>query len=480
MATRWTPQRFITRRRWRIALVALVSLIVLISSFFVGVYKAVALTVNGKTSHVHTLAISVDGLLREQNVSVKTHDFVTSSSGDRLTNNSSVVVRTAYESKITIDGHEVSFWTYATSADQLLKLFKQNEKNAVKITVNISNIYNKLTGGFVINADGPVTVIADGKTTVAPDGKLTAASILDSQGINIGQHDRVSVEQDGNTTILRVVRITYSDSTREVSIPYSSVTVDDDTMDEGTTSVVQQGIAGTKTQYLRNTLADGTVESSEVTKEIVTRDPQDEIIHVGTKKPQTSESSQDSSSDNNSSQKDNSSSDSSSSQSQDQQQNQSNSDSDTQKSDAQKKAEAEKAKQEEAAKAQKAAEEAKAQKAREDAAKAQQQSGLWHPTVAQAKAYAQAAAAQYGWTGANWSALEWLWNRESGWRWNAENRSSGAYGIPQSLPGSKMAIYGANWRDDASIQINWGLNYIKNRYGSPLQAQDHSKRTGWY
>lgn len=481
MALRWTPKHFITRRRWRIAITAFLCLILAISSFFIGVYKSVALSVNGKTTHVRTLALTVDGLLAQENVDVKTHDYVHSSSGERLTNNASVQVRSAYEVTVMIDGQPVGFWTYAKSADELLKLFKQNEENAVKVTVSISNIYNKLTGGLVINAH-LATVIADGKTTTAPDGKVPAASILDAQGISLDQHDRVSVEQSSNKTILRVVRITYSNSTREVEIPFTTRTVNDDTMYEGTQQVVQQGVNGAKTQNLRNTLADGQVESSEIINEVVTREPQEEIIHIGTKKKEEEEPKPQEESPKDS-QNDNSA--------------QPNTES-KQDNEASKKAQQEaeqKAKQEEAARqaaaeaARKAAEaeaqrkaqqEAQAQQRAQQQAQQQAQSGLWHPTPAQAQTYAQAAAAQYGWTGDNWNALVWLWNRESGWRWNAENRSSGAYGIPQSLPGNKMATFGANWRDDAAIQINWGLNYIAKRYGSPLGAQDHSRRTGWY
>ena len=56
----------------------------------------------------------------------------------------------------------------------------------------------------------------------------------------------------------------------------------------------------------------------------------------------------------------------------------------------------------------------------------------------------------------------------------------GAYGIPQALPGSKMATFGANWKDDAAVQIDWGLSYIAQRYGSPSAAWQHSEQTGWY
>ncbi|MFR3543737.1 MAG: G5 domain-containing protein, partial [Bifidobacterium longum] len=105
---------------------------------------------------------------------------------------------------------------------------------------------------------------------------------------------------------------------------------------------------------------------------------------------------------------------------------------------------------------------------------------LWHATVAQAQAYAAGAAAQRGWTGNDWDCLVKLWTRESSWLWYAENASSGAYGIPQSLPADKMAAFGANYRDDAAVQIDWGLWYIAQAYGSPSKAWQNSEQIGWY
>ena len=131
---------------------------------------------------------------------VKTHDLVESTSPTSMLKNHDVVnVQSAYQTTITIDGQEVPFWTVASSAEQLLDFFNQNETEAAKITVNISNVYNKLTGGLIINQKGPVTVIADGKSSMAPNGKLPAASILDAKGITLGKEDRVSVEKDGKT-----------------------------------------------------------------------------------------------------------------------------------------------------------------------------------------------------------------------------------------------------------------------------------------
>jgi hypothetical protein len=76
--------------------------------------------------------------------------------------------------------------------------------------------------------------------------------------------------------------------------------------------------------------------------------------------------------------------------------------------------------------------------------------------------------------------LNKLWNRESGWNHKAENKSSGAYGIPQALPGRKMASTGADWRTNPATQIKWGLGYIKGRYGTPCKAWAHSEAEGWY
>jgi hypothetical protein len=72
-----------------------------------------------------------------------------------------------------------------------------------------------------------------------------------------------------------------------------------------------------------------------------------------------------------------------------------------------------------------------------------------------------------------------LWQRESGWRYNAEN-PSGAYGIPQALPGSKMATAGADWQTNPATQIKWGLGYIQSRYGTPCSAWAFEEANGFY
>lgn len=97
-----------------------------------------------------------------------------------------------------------------------------------------------------------------------------------------------------------------------------------------------------------------------------------------------------------------------------------------------------------------------------------------------AQAYAAGRLAAFGWGPEQHRCLVNLWQRESGWRTSAHNPYSGAYGIPQSLPGDKMATAGADWRTNYRTQIEWGLGYIAARYGSPCAAWQHSEDKNWY
>lgn len=86
----------------------------------------------------------------------------------------------------------------------------------------------------------------------------------------------------------------------------------------------------------------------------------------------------------------------------------------------------------------------------------------------------------FGWGQDQFGCLDSLWAHESGWSTTAANPSSGAYGIPQALPGSKMASAGPDWQTNAATQIRWGLGYIKSLYGSPCGAWSHEQATGYY
>ena len=96
------------------------------------------------------------------------------------------------------------------------------------------------------------------------------------------------------------------------------------------------------------------------------------------------------------------------------------------------------------------------------------------------QAIAQDLVLDRGWDASEFSCLVALWNKESQWNHGALNPSSGAYGIPQALPGDKMASAGADWATNPATQIRWGLGYIDARYGSPCAAWGHSQQKNWY
>jgi hypothetical protein len=104
--------------------------------------------------------------------------------------------------------------------------------------------------------------------------------------------------------------------------------------------------------------------------------------------------------------------------------------------------------------------------------------GIPDPGTAQAIAYELVLAR--GWDTGEYDCLVALWTRESHWNVYAENPTSGAYGIPQALPGDKMATVAADWRTNPETQIIWGIGYIEGRYQTPCGAWAHSELKGWY
>jgi hypothetical protein len=142
------------------------------------------------------------------------------------------------------------------------------------------------------------------------------------------------------------------------------------------------------------------------------------------------------------------------------------------------KAAREKAAREKAA-AEQAAREARERRAREAAASRSSRSSS-RVSGGSPRSIARAMVADRGWSSSQFSCLDRLWQKESNWRVTATNPSSGAYGIPQSLPGRKMSSAGSDWRTNPATQIKWGLGYIADRYGTPCGAWSHSQSNNWY
>ena len=118
--------------------------------------------------------------------------------------------------------------------------------------------------------------------------------------------------------------------------------------------------------------------------------------------------------------------------------------------------------------------------AAERVARDQQRQGILARAQSDPRAVARLLVGDRGWGDAQFGCLDSLWAKESGWRWQANNSSSGAYGIPQALPGSKMASFGSDWATNPVTQIKWGLQYISARYGDPCSAWAQSSAANWY
>mgnify|MGYP000314423604 CR=1 FL=1 len=279
MARRWTPQRFVTLRRIRVIACIAATSIALAGSFAFTARKSVALNINGQTTQVTTYAMTATRLLEEQGVDIKTHDIVTTSSGDQLANHAVVTVQSAYQTTINIDGTAVPFWTVATSADQLLGFSKKPEQRRE----DHRRHQERVQPAHRRPGDQPVRAGHRHRRRQklgGPQWQAAGRSILDSKGIVLNKEDRVSVEKDSDETILRVRRVTHGEETRTSVIPFSTQTIIDPNLAEGQADVRQQGVNGEKTQVYDVTYVDGVAESETLKSETVTSMAIDQIIAV--------------------------------------------------------------------------------------------------------------------------------------------------------------------------------------------------------
>lgn len=127
-----------------------------------------------------------------------------------------------------------------------------------------------------------------------------------------------------------------------------------------------------------------------------------------------------------------------------------------------------------------AKEKAEQERLKKEAKKKSQSHQTVSYNVTELQNYAHQLVLERGWTEHDFECLVKLWNGESGWNPNAHNKSSGAHGIPQALPASKMASEGSDYYTNGFTQIRWGLKYIANRYGSPTSAWNHFQNKHWY
>lgn len=354
--------------------------------------KTVTVTVDGVSTDVKVVYASVAEVLAGQHIMLAARDQVTPDLGDIVQPDMQITVRHARPVELTLDGRSGTYWTTATSVDEVV-----NDLGLTDTGANVSRDLDAAIGrngvDLGIDTGKDVTVTAAGQTTaIHSPGRVSDA--LAAAGLTFDGDDLVTPDPGTWLTAglaITLVRVDVTTVERDVAIPFETTSADDPNLIQGVTKVDTPGVAGSRHQTVRQTAHDGQVVAEEITADQVTQAPVTEVRRVGTKKPPV------------------------------------------------------------------------------DAV----------VPAGDAQQIAYAMLQSRGWGDDQFSCLVNLWNRESGWRTNASN-PSGAYGIPQALPGSKMASAGPDWQTNPATQITWGLGYISGRYGTPCGAWGWFTSHNWY
>lgn len=355
--------------------------------------KSVTLDVDGEVTTVRSAAGSVGGVLENQGIAVDTTDLVAPGVDTELSDGDEIVVRSADEVVLDVDGDERTVMTTALDAEEVIDTYAQRTDDDVALVASRSGADGRAELPVELDADAPVAVVADGEETVVDPVEDVHAALSDA-GVEVDDDDRVVVEDAADTeaeTDVSVVveRVETTEETSTESVDFESSTVDDPDMYVGESEVRTEGKAGERTVVETVTTRDGEELSRETVSNEVTTAPVDEVVAEGTKE-------------------------------------------------------------------------------------------LPGGTPSANRELGTQMAAERGWTGAQATCLDSLWTKESGWDHTADNPTSSAFGIPQALPGSKMASAGSDWATNPATQIAWGLDYIASVYGDPCSAWAHSQAVNWY
>ncbi|WP_418276051.1 ubiquitin-like domain-containing protein [Isoptericola jiangsuensis] len=384
-------------------------------------HKTVTLDVDGESRTVSTFSGDVAGLLAEEGVDVTDRDAVTPGPDAELYSDSDVVVRTGREVDVEVDGEEHTVWVTAADAAEALNLLNQRGDDVHLVA---SRSAERAALPVDLPSDQPVAVVHDGATDVV-DGPEDLAAALDTVDVTLDDDDLVSVTAADDAGV-SAEDLADADLPAGADLPQVAVVVE--RVEVETVEKVKKIAHETTTKKsderyedldpkVRTEGADG---ERTVVREVTTIDGKEvsnkKISSEVTSEPVTEVLVQ-----------------------------------------------------------------GTKERPEPEPAEESGSSGSSGETYSGSnRDIGRQMASARGWTGSQWTCLESLWTRESGWSHTAANPSSGAYGIPQSLPGSKMASAGSDWQTNPATQITWGLDYIAGRYGTPCSAWGHSESVGWY
>jgi uncharacterized protein YabE (DUF348 family) len=383
-------------------------------------HKYVTLDVDGKVTTLSTFAGSVQGVLDDAGVRLSQRDLVSPAGDAALTDGADIVVRYARELTVQADGAQTTAWVTALDAREALSHLSDRGSDVALVA---SRSGERAALPIRLDADGPVAVVADGTATAVtnPAGDQTAANLT-----------AVLAEADVTLAPADTVRVVSRDAAgldpsqapgADVAVVVQRVVEQDVTTEHAIAFETQTQDDDSLYQGESAVTQEGADGVRTVVEHVVTVDGAETSREVISDEVTTAP---------------------------------------TPKI---------------VANGTKARPVATAPAATSAASTGASTGPVMSGSP---RAIGQELAAGRGWTGDQWQCLDSLFQKESGWNPSAQNKSSGAYGIPQALPGSKMGTVAADWQTNPATQITWGLNYIAGRYGTPCGAWSHSQSTGWY
>lgn len=283
------------RRRALIGLFAAVPLVVAGAVTAVA-HKTIDLDVDGEQSSVSTFAGSVDSLLSEEDIELGEHDSVGPEPETALQDGDEVVIRSATQIEVEVNGDTRSVWTTALSAEEAVTTVGEAGRD-VRLAASRSGQRQELPLPLVI--DGEVEVIdGDNSTTVDLNGSTELHEALMQAGVELGKFDRIEVRSGaGDIAQVHVIRGSHEMVIDEEDMPFETTEREDDSLYEGEREVVQDGVEGRRVRAASSVVIDGDETTGEHSDYIVMQEPVEEIIAVGTKERSTPEPAEEDSSD---------------------------------------------------------------------------------------------------------------------------------------------------------------------------------------
>lgn len=276
------------RRTPRVArtgvIAALVGVLAVGSLAVAQAHKTVTLDVDGEVVQVDTFAGSVEGVLADEGVELRSRDVVAPDLGAPLSDGDEIVVRHARALRVVADGEETTVWTTALTVDEALVALSARGED-------VRLVPSRSTGGtrpdldLRLRADGPVEVVVDGRTERVEDGSVGIEQIFADLHIALGEHDRVSITPAvaGGAMTIQVQRVVVREVATTAEVPFETVTEPTADLYRGQTRTVTAGVPGELSSVHRVVLVDGVEESRRLLSQSVTRAPVTAVVQEGTR-----------------------------------------------------------------------------------------------------------------------------------------------------------------------------------------------------